>query len=191
MAAVVVSRTATAVLTLDEMKAQCRIELDFTDDDMLLHQMEKSAVRACEGMIGGPLLTAVWREVLPRWPLVPWLHLEASGAQAVDSVELVQGGQVVLWDGFRAIPDGRQLRLAAVGAWPQVDSVPDAITVTYRAGFGDDAAAVPEDIRQWLLFRVATLYEYRTQFVNGTLEQLVRGFVDSLLDPYILNQAVI
>lgn len=192
MAAVVVQRSTAAVLTLDEIKAQCRLESDFADEDALLQTMERAAVRACEGMIGGPLLTAVWREVLARWPAVRQLPLEASGATSVDKIELVRGGEVTVWAEWRGIADHRQLCVSPQGNWPQVDPVPDAITITYRAGFGTEGSTVPEDIRQWLLFRVATLYEYRQQFVvDGSVSELPSNYVDCLLDPYRINRVVI
>lgn len=194
MAAAVISRTATAVLTLDDIKTQCRIDADLTDEDALLVQMERAAVRACEGKLGGPLLNAVYRETLSGFPAVDWLHLPITRASTISAVTLKQDGQAVPWTEYQtAIEDnGNRLKLAPRDRWPTVDRTLDAVVIDFTAGFGAAGADVPEDIRQWLLYRVGTLYGFREQFMAGvSVADLPGNFVDGLLTPYIPDGVVI
>lgn len=48
-------------------------------------------------------------------------------------------------------------------------------------------ADCPEPLRQWMLTRIGTWFEQRESIAVGTnFTEFGRGFVDSLLDPYIL-----
>lgn len=61
------------------------------------------------------------------------------------------------------------------------------ITGRVLIGDGTDSETCPEPIRQWMLARIATWYEQREAIaVGANLTLLGRGFVDSLLDPYVL-----
>lgn len=65
-------------------------------------------------------------------------------------------------------------------SWPgDVASIPNAVTVTYLAGFGTKASAVPADIRAALLLTIAALYENRED-APSTLPLAS----DNLLRPY-------
>ena len=188
MAAVVTQRSAAAVLTLGQIKQQCNIDLDMTDDDELLTLMERAAVRACEGKLKGPLLTASYRETFGQWPLIPSLLLQTANAKSVQSIMLRQAGQVVEWRDFVALEDGPHLFIRPRAAWPKIDAAPDAIQITYMAGFGAAGDRVPEDIQQWLLYRVGTFYEFREQFIAGTIvTDLPKSFVDEMLTPYTMQ----
>ena len=187
MAAVAIQRSTAAVLTLEQIKRQCNIDPDLTEDDELLKQLERAAVRACEGRLHGPLLKEIWRDTRGQWPPIPSLLLPTANASAVQSIMIRQKGQQVAWADFVALADGPVMVIKPRASWPVIDNIPDAIQVTYSAGFGEDSDRVPEDIRQWLLYRVSTFYEYREQFIAGTIvTDLPKSFVDELLTPYSL-----
>lgn len=187
MAAVAIQRSAAAVLTLEQIKRQCNIDPDLTEDDELLKQMGRAAVRACEGKLHGPLLKEVWKETRGQWPPIPSLLLPTANASSVQSIMIRQSGQLVPWTDYVAVADGSVMIIKPRTIWPVIDNTPDAIQITYAAGFGEVGERIPEDIQQWLLYRVSTFYEYREQFVTGTIvTDLPKSFVDELLTPYIL-----
>lgn len=68
--------------------------------------------------------------------------------------------------------------------WPSTRTQKNAVKVRFVAGYGA-ASAVPQCIKNWMLLRVATLWENRSQLVVGSYGpvQLPPAFVDSLLDP--------
>lgn len=78
-----------------------------------------------------------------------------------------------------------RITLAYGKSWPSVRDQANAVTVRFVAGYGD-AADVPAGIRQWMLMRIATLYENRAEItIDGRgMVQLPQNFVDCLLDPY-------
>ncbi|OHX20504.1 head-tail connector protein [Chromobacterium sphagni] len=186
MAAEVIRRSPATVLTLEEVRQQCRIDADLTDDDSLLQMIERAAVASAEARAGGPLLMADCRETLDTWPGLPWLYLEIAGGREVVAIEAMQQGQrqPLPLNAFHIEQDGRRLCLKPLRSWPEVDPVPGAISIAYRAGFAEDGQDVPEDMRQWLRFRVATLYAYREEISAGSVVALPDGLVDSLIAHY-------
>lgn len=69
--------------------------------------------------------------------------------------------------------------------WPATQTRLNAVEVTFRCGYGDAAANVPEGIRNWMLMRVGAAYENREEIVVGTrLVSIDLPFVDSLLDEF-------
>lgn len=198
MPAMLIHRNDGPVLTLVEMRQQCRIDAGWSPEetaaeDALLRRLERAAVRAGEGKLGGPLLAADYRLTLDAWPDLPWLTLPTANARAVVAIQLLQGGQRQPWTDFIALTDGPRLQLKPRAcAWPATDAAPDAIQIDYRAGLADSGDAVPEDVRQWLLFLVGTYYEHREALIAGaTLTELPSGFVDGLLAPYRLDEVAL
>lgn len=194
MPAVVTQRSTEAVLPLDEIKKYCRIDADLTDDDAVLKLIERAAVASAEAKIGGPLLTAQCLDTLDAWPNLPWLHLGIAGGREVTDVRVIRDGQEVIVPlvDLHIEPDGRQLCVKPRGGWPKCDATPGAVRITYLAGFGDSVESLPDDLRQWLRFRAATMYEYREQLVTGTIvTDLPNRFVDALLDVYTVRGVVL
>ncbi|MEN3813325.1 phage head-tail connector protein [Chromobacterium piscinae] len=186
MAAEVIRRNPAAVLTLDEVREQCRIDADLTDDDTLLQMIERAAVASAEARIGGPLLLAECCETLDAWPGLPWLYLDIAGGREVVAIEALQHGQrqPLPLDAFHIERGERRLCIKPLKGWPVVDPVPGAIAIVYRAGFAEAGPDVPEDVRQWLRFRVATLYAFREEVSAGSVVALPDSLVDSLIAHY-------
>jgi len=70
--------------------------------------------------------------------------------------------------------------------WPTVRQQANAVRVRFVAGYGS-AAAVPACIKDWMLFKINTMWETRTTFTISTgraaLTQIPNEYVDSMLDP--------
>lgn len=70
--------------------------------------------------------------------------------------------------------------------WPAVRQQANAVRVRFVAGYGA-AAAVPACIKDWMLFKINTMWETRTAFTISTgraaLTQIPNEYVDSMLDP--------
>jgi uncharacterized phiE125 gp8 family phage protein len=73
--------------------------------------------------------------------------------------------------------------------WPATEAREDAITATFRCGYGDAAADVPASIRQAIILTVGHLYEHREASTMLKLEVLPLG-VASLVSKYKLWRAV-
>lgn len=67
--------------------------------------------------------------------------------------------------------------------WPSVRDQVNSVKVRFLAGYGA-ASAVPSCIKQWILTRVATLYENRSELILDArgLIRIPPSFIDGLLD---------
>lgn len=84
--------------------------------------------------------------------------------------------------------------------WPAIRcSDFNPVRVTYIAGYpaigspADYAAAVPENLKEWLLRRVSTAYENREGLISGVSGyfEVKRDFVDGLIDDLVLGSRAI
>lgn len=71
-------------------------------------------------------------------------------------------------------------------SWPSTRDVPNAVTITFVAGYGATAAAVPGPLRRALLMRVADMYENREAKILGTIVS-TNEVADQLETPYRMN----
>lgn len=71
-------------------------------------------------------------------------------------------------------------------SWPSTREQMQAVKIRFVAGYGA-AAAVPQCIKDWMLFQINTMWETRTRFTISTgraaLTQIPNQYIDSLLDP--------
>lgn len=72
-------------------------------------------------------------------------------------------------------------------AWPVTADQPGAVTITYRAGYGDSADDVPFDIRAAMLLLTADLYRNREAQVDMAVELKPNMAVANLLEPYAVR----
>jgi hypothetical protein len=60
----------------------------------------------------------------------------------------------------------------------------NAVRVRFLCGYGDTAAAVPENARLWILMQVGAAYKHRESVATGvSVAELPNRFHDALLDP--------
>ena len=71
------------------------------------------------------------------------------------------------------IGDRHKARIRHVSGWPSADYVTEAITITFRAGYGDSWNDVPQPIREAIISRVQDLFE---SCESGKAEMLLRSF---------------
>ncbi len=181
-------------ITVAEAKNHLRIDADITQDDTLIALLIGAARRFAEMKTGRSFITQQWRRTLDAFPCYGGaVVLERGPVQAITSVsyqDMTGAWQVMPAEDYVADIAGSPERIAlAFGRiWPIALPQLASVRVDYRAGFGDDAAAVPEGIRQWMLLRLTTLYEHREEaevISRGRLEPM--PFVDGLLDPYTVT----
>lgn len=159
-------------------------------DDPLLNMLIKSARSAAETITRRALITQTWDLVLDLftgWEITipkPTLqsitsitYTDTNGApQVVDpSVYLVD-----------ALSEPARITPAFGLIWPVTRWQMNAVKVRFIAGYGD-ASAVPDGIKHWMLMRISTLWENRTELMIDTritMVELPPDFVDGLLDPY-------
>jgi len=203
-----VTPPAAEPITLSEAKAHARI--DASADDALLTPLitaarqwaEKYTNRAfitqtfrlsvdqfsaaahleCDGPCAGPIAGAKARAFLrlPRPPL-----------QSIASVQYFDDNDdAVTWpaDNYFVDTSGEPGRLALRSGcvWPDAARLANGLVITYAAGYGASAAAVPDAIKVAIRQLVAHWYEHR-----GDTEQTpgVPQAVLALLEPYRVRYA--
>lgn len=168
---------AASLLTLAQIKQQCRIDVDITEDDALLHLYLGAAVEACQHELGRPILPQVWERTFEDPALRLVLHYDVLGVERVTAI--TRTAEIDLPSEDWLLRRGNQL--IGCQGWPHgtLD-----IVVKYRCGSWPDAASVPDQIKSWLLLRVATAYANREAVAEGKLAELPRDFVAGLLDPW-------
>ncbi|SDD72019.1 head-tail connector protein [Rhodospira trueperi] len=116
-----------------------------------------------DGFLGRCLIEQSWTLYLDGFPrsdlLVPLPPLIAVDAIEYDDTS----GSAVTLDpsAYRVAGIGGDGRIVPVTRWPSTPTTPECVRVAFTAGFGDDPAAVPMPIRQWIKDRVADRYGQR------------------------------
>lgn len=150
---------AMEILPVSLAEAKAWIAAHLPDDDALLAGLIRSAAEMCEAHIGQMLMV---REVVEVMPIAAgaWTALSREPVAEVVRVEGISADG----DAFVLPDDAFQVDVGGgAQAWVRVlrPGVAGRMRVTYRAGLGGDANAVPESIRQGVLRLVAHLYAAR------------------------------
>lgn len=189
-------------ITLSQARLQVRLtDDDETDEDTLFKSIWiPAARRTAEALTNRSFVTQGWRLVLDCFPCC--IELERSPVQLITSLvyrDMAGGTQTMTFtapsNGVQRSTDGTLVvdltsdmaRIApAFGCvWPIALPEMAAIAVNYTAGYGN-AAAVPEGIKNWMLMRVARMYETREEPVDG---KAAPCYLDGMLEPYCVVRA--
>jgi uncharacterized phiE125 gp8 family phage protein len=149
-------------VSLQEVKAAGRLE---DEDDALLAGHLRAAVAAVDGSDGWlnrALISQVWIKWLDAFPWT--IRMPLPPLQEVVEVRYVDT------DGNVQVVDPSVYVVAGIGGygrivpalgqrWPATRCQPDAVQVEFKAGYGDDWNAVPQDIRDALILSTVALYD--------------------------------
>jgi uncharacterized phiE125 gp8 family phage protein len=161
-------------VTMDEVKEHLRV--DFGDEDALIAGFIKAATQRLDGRdgsLGRCLITQTWKLTLDRFenevviPLPP--------CQSIDAITYIDpdgATQTLAPTEYQVFAlgsvEGAKLRPAFGKSWPSIRNVPEAVTITFTAGFGDDPDDIPEPIRTAIKLRVGHLFEHRGSAAIGS-----------------------
>jgi uncharacterized phiE125 gp8 family phage protein len=165
-------------VTRAEAKEHCRY--DDTDEDSHFDSLITAAREQFELATGRQLITATWVLYLDAFPSttlrVPHPPLQSDATHPaityVDTGGTVQTWPLAEYDVDVHAEPGR-ITPAYGYVWPTARSENNAITVTYKAGYGTTASTVPRMIRQGILFIIAQWFEFREPVVLGRSLSLV------------------
>lgn len=160
-------------LTLAEVKAFLRV--DASDEDGLINGLISAARMQVEAQAHLALLTQSWiwrphavatQMDLPLGPLQSVTHMTRTDAEPVSPESYT-------------VTAGRIGRIRWNGTPPAADS---GLTIHFTAGYGDEGADVPADLRQALKMLVAHWFETREPAFGAPPS--LPGEVTALLAPY-------
>lgn len=189
LAPVLVTPPAAVPVSLAEAKAHLRVE--HGEDDGLIEAMIGAAVGRLDGwggILGRCLVTQDWRRDFCGFPCGYRLRLPFPDVSAVTIVysDAADAEQTLSAADYGLFQDvgGSVAILKATAAWPATYDRPDAVRVTFTAGYGA-AAAVPAAIRHAILLMVGDLYRFRESVGAAAMAAVpMSTTVDALIAPY-------
>lgn len=181
---------ATEPVSLVEAKAQCRI--DGTDENDFLTALVAAARGHLEETTWRAFITQTWRLTLRGFPSCGGpIYLPRPPALALSSFTYVDpdgATQTLTSDDYQldVAADPGTLEPAYGESWPATRDQPNAVSITYTAGFGD-AAAVPADLKHALKLLIGHWSENREAVVTGTIATELPLAVQALVAPWIVR----
>lgn len=176
---------ANGPLSVQAIRSYCRI--DSHDEDALLAALLMAAVQRVEGYTWRCLMPTEFELVLPAFPFGQFIDVPMPPLQQVASVKYYDENNTLrTFASNQYIVDACEHRgrivLADGSAWPGTKIRPDAVTVTYTAGYSD-SDAVPGPIKVAIFKLVEHWYANRGDM--STTSGKVSSGVDALLNQYI------
>ncbi|MEJ2202943.1 MAG: phage head-tail connector protein [Gemmatimonadota bacterium] len=178
-------------VTLDELKANTRVDTDAADDRLTtLIQVARDNV---ERITERALLTQTWERRLDRFPRAPsGICLERPPLQSVTSLKYIDpdGVEQTLDPSKYTVNTFREpgAVFPAYGeVWPDTRDEPDAVRVVYVAGW-TEASKVPGSIREAIIRLASLWFDENAPVVVGTSVSALPHDVDDLLAPYRMRR---
>lgn len=145
-------------------EAKSHLNITTADDDTLIGDLIAVAREYVEGFTGRQLVTATWTWKLDAFPEVmrpPFPPLTSTDF-SIAYTDTSGDPQTVTSTVYTVDTDSEPGRifLAHGQTWPAVRSIRNAITVTFKAGYGA-AAAVPDLFKSAIKLLLDDLYEHR------------------------------
>lgn len=174
-------------VTLAEAKAFLRV--DGTAEDSFIGTLITAARLHVEGTTGRALLAQSWRTVCDDWPEDRTVKLPVGPIMSLGEIRVydMEGMATILalaqfQSETKSMP--ARIHLPATIAGMPVLRDRAAIEIDYVAGYGNDVADVPQDLRQALLMLVGYWFEHRDAVVIAGSGAVVPGGFDSLVASY-------
>jgi len=155
MSLTIVTDVTSEPVSLDELKAHLRLDID--DDDAYLSGCLTAARQWVEGQTKKALMPRTYDyEIDWGWPTkhgIFWIDLPVNPVTSVTSISYVDnsGSQTLASSQYsvKARAHGSFIVEAYNVSWPTVRSVPGAVTVRFAAG---DADNIPNPLHRAILF---------------------------------------
>lgn len=158
-------------VTVDEVKTHLRIDNDA--EDVYIGLLISAARGYAETYLRRQLCTATWKLRMDCFPCGA-IQVPLPPLQSVTTLAFTDssGSPATLTENTHFTKDIYSEPARIVPAygrtWPATYGVPNAVTLTFVAGYGD-ATAVPPEIRYGILLLVAEMYDKREPTVTGSI----------------------
>lgn len=169
------------LLTTQELRQQISLLGDAQDeflDALLVRATEKA-----EKETGRAWLPQQWLLTLDRFPChrgfqaidlprAPLLYNpEGTPARGIEVSYVDENGATQQLESFIVAANSSPGRItpAYSDVWPATRDIPEAVSVKYWAGYGEDASAVPADAKHAVALMVADWFMNREATISGTI----------------------
>lgn len=173
-------------ITRDQAKAHMRVDDDFEND--LIDSFITSAVDHVDGysgILGRCLINQPWSVSacdIYDICLLPFPDVSSAVITYFDSDDVEQTFAAANYSIIETV-QGSRIFIKSESSIPAMFARPDAVTVTFVAGYGEEADDVPAPIRQALKMMVAFHYENRDMPPASSTDMTPMG-ATALLAPY-------
>lgn len=179
MAAILIEPPETEPLMLDEAKAFLRVE--HAVEDELIASLIKAARMAVETATRRALITQGFRIVLDAWPAGDRIPSPVSPLRSLTGarVRAANGSATDLNLAAFTLDTASSVIHFDRGLVSEPGQPIAGIEIEVTAGYGEDAASVPEPLRQAMRFLVARYYAQRDRIEKDELPETVRALLAS------------
>lgn len=175
-------------IDLEDLRAQLR--LTSRREDEHLRNCLAAATGWAEQFTGRAFITRDYELRITGWPESGTIPLPRPPLQSVTSVEYFDedGNEQTLNASTYFVETTNEpgvIVLKPDSSWPSLqDTRPLPVTITFKAGYGNDPANVPDDIKHALRYLAAHFFERRDVVNIGSLVQTIPFTVESLLSSH-------
>jgi len=180
------SAPAAEPITLAE--AKLHLHVTHSIEDSMIEEMISIARRELVAVTCRSFVNTTWVQRMDGFPADDELILARSPVSTVTSVAYVNstGTSATMTATTDYLVDtytipGR-IYLAPTASWPNTYGEPNDVTITYVAGYGAAATAVPGEYKHLLKLIVGDLYTYRERFAAGETITELATFVRMLMN---------
>ncbi|MEQ1573631.1 MAG: hypothetical protein ABL993_05235 [Vicinamibacterales bacterium] len=176
---------------LSTADAKTHLRIDGPDEDVYVAALVKAARMAIEEWTSRATTNQTWVMTLDAFPDEDEIRLPRPPLSSVTTLQYVDGaGATQTWSSANYTVVTRdtpgRIRLAYGVTWPATREQPDAVTITYVAGYGAAASSVPAPLVHAARLVLGDLYGLREAGIVGTVHA-ANPAVDALLAPYIVR----
>ena len=166
----IITPPATTPISRAELKTHLRV--DTTAEDDYIDTVILAATDYFEQRSWRQLITATYGMYLDDFP-TDYIEFPKAPLQSITSVQYVDtSGVTQTWSSALYEVDIKsevgRLRPIDGEGFPGVDNVYNAVTITFKAGYGDAGTDVPDMIRSTIKLIGAYFYENRQNITTGT-----------------------
>lgn len=166
------SKTTATIISTSDMKEYLRVDNDY--EDSLIASLVSVAVLNAEKMMNRDLLLATYENY--RDSINQDLTLRRGEFYSLDKIEYMVDEEYILLaaSNYTVAGDGIFGKIYSIDLNASYDDHPEAIKITFKAGYGLTASTIPADIINAIKAHVAYMYENR----GDTLDIIGQGYAD-------------
>lgn len=181
MGLVLVTPPAVEPIALQEAKDH--VVIDAASDDSIVEALITTARQACEEATNRALIEQTWRYTRRCFPPADCpMELPKPPLRSVTSIQYVDDAgtlQTLSSSLYVVDTDGEDgvvghVRPVYGGEWPITRDEPNAVRVTFVAGYGG-SEDIPLTLRHGMLELISEMYTHREAFFTGTIGNSVPG----------------
>ena len=178
--------TGPAIEPVTRAEAKTHLRVYFTDDDTYIDTLIAAARQHAEDYTQRRFINQTWTQTLPEFQDI--MLLSGTPLSSVTSISYLdkdnnsQTLSTAIYDVDTTRHPGA-VRRTRDQSFPATYPSWNAVVITYVAGYGAAASAVPEAIKQAILLHVAEMYEQRQVTSERPMTPVAFAY-EALLAPY-------